>query len=50
MRGKPNLHRAGKFGGRNIPAYAGKTPTTAEVAGAIAEHPRVCGENSAMKQ
>ena len=49
MRGKPqgpDLHSAGKFRGRNIPAYAGKTISLPPSATPTAEHPRVCGENS----
>ena len=46
MRGKrcaPGLRR---FSGRNIPAYAGKTPVMVPRKSFFAEHPRVCGENT----
>ena len=45
MRGKPQADRSEVYPGRNIPAYAGKTPTHGLSPLAAAEHPRVCGEN-----
>ena len=45
MRGKLGTIKQGKGVGRNIPAYAGKTPSTATPPPNWQEHPRVCGEN-----
>ena len=47
MRGKLLGVMVGHFSSRNIPAYAGKTPDDGCAARETAEHPRVCGENSA---
>ena len=47
MRGKRPVHQHGRRCVRNIPAYAGKTPDDGCAARETAEHPRVCGENSA---
>ena len=33
---------------RNIPAYAGKTDSIKQNVLSVPEHPRVCGENSAL--
>ena len=34
---------------RNIPAYAGKTVTVDFLHSVLAEHPRVCGENTRVQ-
>ena len=46
MRGKPTITSGDDRFCRNIPAYAGKTPCCMPSSHAMAEHPRVCGENS----
>ena len=46
MRGKPPSLSWRGFCPRNIPAYAGKTDDFYRNGLSIAEHPRVCGENS----
>ena len=46
MRGKLRQNFTGLAEKRNIPAYAGKTPTMSNETPSIPEHPRVCGENS----
>ena len=45
MRGKLGAQCSRSCTGRNIPAYAGKTPTTPYRRRESEEHPRVCGEN-----
>ena len=45
MRGKPVAEAARRAKNRNIPAYAGKTPTKPTTPTHGGEHPRVCGEN-----
>ena len=45
MRGKPTVQLFTLVGGRNIPAYAGKTPRCLRKGSVPPEHPRVCGEN-----
>ena len=45
MRGKPCAVVRQGLGRRNIPAYAGKTAGACSITHAMAEHPRVCGEN-----
>ena len=45
MRGKPTQKLQVQAAKRNIPAYAGKTPWGRGTPSAVAEHPRVCGEN-----
>ena len=45
MRGKLAEVKNAMTGGRNIPAYAGKTTCCSAVTSMPAEHPRVCGEN-----
>ena len=45
MRGKPPTTIFYTAGGRNIPAYAGKTMVSPHRVARYAEHPRVCGEN-----
>ena len=45
MRGKQISHSLISYGGRNIPAYAGKTMTSGTLSLILAEQPRVCGEN-----
>ena len=47
MRGKPLTKAILTYARRNIPAYAGKTPSSALGAISRREHPRVCGENQA---
>ena len=47
MRGKLQAGRGRKIRERNIPAYAGKTMLALVTAIGGAEHPRVCGENTA---
>ena len=47
MRGKLHGRPTSPHDVRNIPAYAGKTLALAMVGSAMAEHPRVCGENLA---
>ena len=47
MRGKPEAFDYLGGDGRNIPAYAGKTPTVRHATPVVEEHPRVCGENGA---
>ena len=46
MRGKPGICQIVASAMRNIPAYAGKTAHPLDAARLIAEHPRVCGENT----
>ena len=45
MRGKRDATEQQALEGRNIPAYAGKTPGGPAYPQDRAEHPRVCGEN-----
>ena len=45
MRGKQLFQGDPSTGGRNIPAYAGKTRAACCGGKGAAEHPRVCGEN-----
>ena len=45
MRGKPGSPTRIARGGRNIPAYAGKTSKSKPCTTNSQEHPRVCGEN-----
>ena len=45
MRGKHQRKYVKGHDFRNIPAYAGKTPTLVFPAALGEEHPRVCGEN-----
>ena len=47
MRGKRGARRLSEAPGRNIPAYAGKTPNPNRFEGKPGEHPRIRGENSA---
>ena len=49
MRGKPGFLSAIAANPRNIPAYAGKTNIEATAGERVAEHPRVCGENSSSR-
>ena len=49
MRGKLEAARANQDAKRNIPAYAGKTSSVGLYLQPDAEHPRVCGENVALK-
>ena len=46
MRGKPPDVGSEHDVQRNIPAYAGKTPTRFPRTACREEHPRVCGENT----
>ena len=48
MRGKPRQHPPTPKGRRNIPAYAGKTPSKPVPMDKTPEHPRVCGENNML--
>ena len=48
MRGKRNRFWCLGYANRNIPAYAGKTPSSPPRNAAMTEHPRVCGENNAF--
>ena len=45
MRGKRGARRLSEAPGRNIPAYAGKTPNPNRFEGKPGEHPRIRGEN-----
>ena len=45
MRGKRGARRLSEAPGRNIPAYAGKTPNPNRFEGKPGEHPRLRGEN-----
>ena len=49
MRGKRQLRPARTLGSGLIPAYAGKTAKADPAAGWPWAHPRVCGENEAIK-
>ena len=48
MRGKLHQEIYSEKHFRNIPAYAGKTRICYRGRSTLAEHPRVCGENSAL--
>ena len=49
MRGKLRERLEDAWEQRNIPAYAGKTVCVNSVTITFPEHPRVCGENSALR-
>ena len=49
MRGKPTVQLFTLVGGRNIPAYAGKTLVVHLLVRLKPEHPRVCGENRPLR-
>ena len=47
-RGKQRVVHVSRWGERNIPAHAGKTPLTTRLEVAREEHPRARGENSSI--
>ena len=48
MRGKPSEDHSGFSCGRITPAHAGKTSFSLRICSASWDHPRACGENSAV--